>query len=113
MRIIYNKHFPRGKFWATNVLGLVFCRVDKGRLRPKDINHEYIHTLQQRELLYIGFALIYYGEWLYRAIRMRSFMKAYRALYFEREAYDHENDLDYKNHRRPFAWWHLYVRKNT
>lgn len=113
MIIIYNKYFPFGKFWATNIFGIIFCRIDKGKLGKKDINHEYIHTLQQREMLYLGFMLWYSLEWLYRFIQKRSFMKAYYALYFEREAYDMESDLDYCKHRKPFGWWHLYVKKGT
>lgn len=31
-------------------------------------------------------------------------MKAYRQLLFEREAYDMERALDYRHHRRPYAW---------
>lgn len=113
MKIIYNRHFPFGKFWATNIFGVVFCRSDKGRLSARDVNHEYIHTLQQREMLYIGFALWYYVEWFVRLIRMRSVMKAYRALYFEREAYRMEADLDYSSHRRPYAWWHMFARPGS
>lgn len=104
MIIIYNKYFPRRPFLATNVFGIIFCRGKKGRLSKVDINHEYIHTLQQRELLYVGFALWYYVEWLWRWMRCRDRMKAYRQLLFEREAYDMEGDLEYKHHRRPYAW---------
>lgn len=82
-------------------------------LRPVDINHEYIHTLQQREMLYIGFAVWYYIEWLYRSIQKRSFMKGYYAIYFEREAYAMEHDLDYRYHRRDFEWWYMFVKEGT
>ena len=113
MKIIYNKYFPFGKFLATNIFGIIFCRSDKGRLSDVDKNHEYIHTLQQRELGYVGFMLWYSIEWLVRAVQCRSFMKAYYMLYFEREAYAMERCLDYKRTRKPFGWWHLFVRKGT
>lgn len=113
MKIIYNKYFPFGSFFATNIFGIIFCRSDKGRLSEKDKNHEYIHTLQQREMLFIGFALWYYIEWLLRAVKCRSFMTAYRQLYFEREAYQMEHDLDYRHHRRHFEWWYMFVRKES
>ncbi len=113
MKVIYNKYFPFGKFLATNICGVIFCRSDKGRLTEVDKNHEYIHSLQQREMLYVGFLLWYSIEWLYRAVKERSFMRAYYNLYFEREAYRMERDLEYRRKRKPFGWWHLFVKKGT
>lgn len=113
MKVIYNKYFPIRPFFATNIFGLVLCRGKKGSLSEVDRNHEYIHTLQQREMLFVGFVVWYYIEWLYRAIRMRSFMKGYYATYFEREAYKMERDLGYAKHRKPFGWWHLFVKKDS
>ncbi|MDO4958648.1 MAG: hypothetical protein Q4E68_05270 [Prevotellaceae bacterium] len=104
MKIIYNRFFPFGSFWAINIFGIIFCRVDKGRLPEVVKNHEYIHTLQQREMLYIGFYIFYVAEWLYRLIKTRNFMKAYYSISFEREAYAHQNDLNYKYKRKRFAW---------
>ena len=137
MMLIYNKFFPFGNFYATNIFGLIFCRSDKGRLSEVQMNsklehrtaiyycdpmaswqkahieknHEYIHTLQQREMLFVGFIVWYVVEWCWRYAKCHNFMKAYRDLYFEREAYQMEHDLDYRHHRRHFAWWHMYVRK--
>lgn len=111
MMLIYNKFFPFGNFYATNIFGLIFCRSDKGRLSEVQKNHEYIHTLQQREMLFVGFIVWYVVEWCWRYVKCHNFMKAYRDLYFEREAYQMEHDLDYHHHRRHFAWWHMYVRK--
>ena len=113
MKVIYNKYFPFGKFLATNVCGIIFCRSDKARLSVVDENHEYIHTMQQREMLYIGFLLWYCVEWLYRAVKERSFMRAYYKLYFEREAYGNERDLAYRTHRRAFGWWHQFVKRGS
>lgn len=113
MKVIYNKYFPISPFFATNIFGIIFCRGDKGRLSDVDKNHEYIHSLQQREMLFIGFVVWYYIEWLYRAIRLRSFMKGYYATYFEREAYKMERDLNYAKHRKHFGWWHLFVKKDS
>ncbi len=113
MKIIYNKYIPFGSFLATNIFGIIFCRSDKGRLSEVDKNHEYIHTLQQREMLFLGFTLWYCIEWLWRYAKCRDGMKAYRDLYFEREAYTMESDLDYRHHRKPFAWWYLFVRQGS
>lgn len=113
MKVIYNKFFPFGKFYATNIFGIIFCRSDKGRIDAVTKNHEYIHTLQQREMLFIGFTLWYTIEWLYRAVKCRDFMKAYYDLYFEREAYKMERDFGYPARRKPFGWWHLFVKKGS
>ena len=107
MKLIYNKYFPFGSFYAANIFGLIFCRSDKGRLDEVEKNHEYIHTLQQREMLFVGFLLWYCIEWLWRYAKCHNFMKAYHDLYFEREAYLMQGDLDYRHHRRHYAWWHL------
>lgn len=113
MKIIYNKYFPLGNFFATNIFGIIFCRSDKGRMSEVDQNHEYIHTLQQRELLFVGFLLWYSIEWLWRYVKCRNLMKSYHDLYFEREAYLMEGDQDYRHHRKHFAWWYLFVEKGT
>ena len=113
MKVIYNKYFPFGKFYATNICGIIFCRSDKGRIDAVTKNHEHIHTLQQREMLYIGFTLWYVMEWLYRFVKCRDFMKAYYNLYFEREAYKMERDFGYAERRKPFGWWHLFVKQGT
>lgn len=113
MKIIYNKYFPFGSFFATNLFGIIFCRSDKGRMSEVDKNHEYIHTLQQREMLFLGFTLWYCIEWLWRFAKCRNGMKAYRELYFEQEAYAMERDLAYSQHRRHFAWLHQFVAKGS
>lgn len=113
MKIIYNKYFPLGNFFATNIFGIIFCRSDKGRMSEVDQNHEFIHTLQQREMLFVGFLLWYSIEWLWRYVKCRNLMKSYHDLYFEREAYLMEGDLDYRHHRKHFAWWYLFVEKGT
>ena len=110
MRIIYNRFFPFGSFWAINLFGYVFCRVDKGRLPEAAKNHEFIHSLQQREMLFIGFYVWYVIEWLFHLIRLRNFMKAYYALSFEREAYAMQEDLNYKYKRKKFASFRLMLK---
>ena len=109
MKIIYNKYFPFGSFWAINLFGYVFCRVDKGRL-PEDFkNHEYIHSLQQKEMLFIGFYLCYFIEWLYHLARLHDFLKAYYAISFEREAYAMQEDPNYKYKRKKFASFRFFT----
>ena len=84
--------------------------MDKGRLPETAKNHEYIHSLQQKELLYVGFYLWYVIEWFYHLIRLLNFMKENYALSFEREAYAMQDDLNYKYKRKKFASFRLGFR---
>ncbi|MBR3014818.1 MAG: hypothetical protein IKH69_07330, partial [Bacteroidaceae bacterium] len=63
---------------------------------------ERIHTRQMLEMLIVGFYLWYVVEWLLRLPQKGS---AYRHISLEREAYAHEHDLGYLEHRKHFAWW--------
>ena len=104
MKVFYNRWIPFGSFYAINIFGMVFVRKGRGRMSEVTRNHEFIHTLQQRELLFLGFYLRYFLEWLWRLLSHRNLMKAYHAISFEREAYAHQHDLNYSQHRRHFAW---------
>ena len=73
------------------------------------MNHERIHTAQQREMLFVFFYLAYLMEWLVR-LPMRG--NAYRNISFEREAYSNQRDLNYLRHRRFYAWRH-YMKRNS
>lgn len=110
MKIIYNKHFPFGSYWAINLCGIIFARRDYGKLGAVERNHEYIHTLQQREMLFFGFFLFYFLEWLVKLCYYRSLRQAYCNLSFEREAYANQQYMNYRYKRRPFAWM-KYVKK--
>lgn len=102
MKVIVNKILPFGrKYHAINLFGVVFA---KGECGSRTLRHEYIHTLQMRELWYLGFYILYVAEWLYRLIRMRDSYKAYSMISFEREAYANDNQEDYPSERQRFAW---------
>ncbi len=91
-------------FCATNLFGIIFARKEFGELGRVTMNHEYIHTLQQRETLFFFFVIFYLLEWLFRLCQYRNAMKAYRNISFEREAYANEMNLEYRHHRRFWAW---------
>jgi len=112
VKVIRNKLIPFGKhYYAINLFGVVFA---KCRMSPQELNHEYIHTLQQRELLFLGFYIIYIMEWLARLILHRNLFQAYMHISFEQEAYSKMSDLQYAMHRKPFAWRkYLYPRKKS
>ena len=68
------------------------------------LNHERIHIRQQLELLVIPFYLVYGINYLYNLIQQSSHEAAYRNIVFEKEAYDHENDLGYLKKRKLFSF---------
>ena len=102
MKIIHNKWIPFGRgMYAINLFGIIFTKQHLTRI---DVNHEYIHTLQQRELLFVFFFLLYVTEWIVRVIQTRSLIKGYLRISFEREAYENQRQLDYRETREFFAW---------
>ena len=101
MKIIYNKWFPFGQYKAINLFGVLFS---KYQLNSFDINHERIHTFQQKELLYIFFYIWYAIEWLVRLIQYKNTTKAYYNISFEQEAYANEKDLAYLYHRKRYSF---------
>ena len=104
MRIIYNNHFPFGDFQAINICGIIFAKRCYGDLPEYVQNHEYIHTMQMREMLYIFFYLCYLVEWLVKILIYRNPIIAYKNIGFEREAYENHYNPLYRHHRRHFAW---------
>ena len=102
MPVIKNKILPIGKrYFAINLFGIIFA---KGDCNAYILNHEKIHTRQMLELLIIPFYIWYVVEWLIRLLLTRNTYKAYSSISFEREAYAHEKDFDYLNHRRAYSF---------
>lgn len=102
MKVVYNNIIPFKGFKCINLFGVLFVR--KGCLMSeKDLNHEAIHTTQMKEMLYIGFYLWYFVEWLVELFTYGS--KSYHTNTFEREAFENEKDLTYLADRPRFAWW--------
>jgi len=66
------------------------------------INHEKIHWQQQLEILIIFFYLWYIIEWFIKLFKHGS--DTYYTISFEREAYENDNDLNYCETRKHFAW---------
>jgi len=108
MKVIKNRIIPFPGFLAVNIFGFVFVRKDSwDRLSSREqtlmLRHEAVHTLQMRELGYLGFYLAYLVEWIFRLIT--DTRRAYRGISFEREAYLNENDPSYPSRRRPYSQW--------
>lgn len=100
MKIVRNNIIPFKGFAAINLFGILFVRKDVN-LSSRILNHEYIHTMQMKEMLYIFFYLWYVLEWI-----VRLFMKgnAYRNISFEREAYANEDRTVYLSQRKHYSW---------
>lgn len=111
MIIIKNKFIPFKGYKAINLFGVLFT---KEELSDIDINHEKIHTKQMIETLFLGFYLWYGLEYLLiRLFRIKDKQKnCYHDVSFEEEAYNNQNNLDYLNTRKPFAWI-KYIKINS
>lgn len=110
MKIIYNNLIPFGKrFYAINLFGVLFA---KGPCDKTVINHEKIHTAQIREQFYLLFYIWYLLEWVVKLMLYKNSFKAYRNIYFEREAYLNQSDYQYLSHRKHFAFIH-YIFKGA
>ena len=112
MKVIYNKIIP---FWYAkyfNFCGLIFTKDKNFKLTEQDENHEKIHNLQMKYLLYIFFYLIYLIEWLIKlpialfsnSGRFGTMRYAYRSISFEQVAYYNQNNLTYLNNANPYEW---------
>ncbi|WP_303031691.1 hypothetical protein [uncultured Duncaniella sp.] len=99
--IIKSKLVPKGI--CVNLFGSFWAR-DTSWIDEKVINHECVHTAQQRELLFVPFYLLYLAEWAVRFIQHRDWRKAYYAISFEREAYAYGGDLRYHKSRKRYNW---------
>jgi len=87
--------------YAITLYPYIFIRDEGNEIT---INHERIHLKQQKELLVIGFYILYVLFWLVNLVRYRSFFLAYSAIPFEREAYQNEEDWVYTLNRKKYAW---------
>ena len=86
-----------------NLFGTFWAR-DTSWIDQYIINHERIHTAQERELLFIPFYIIYLLELCVRRMQYNSWKDAYYNISFEREAYTHGRDLTYLKKRKPYSW---------
>jgi len=85
------------------VYPFVFVNSDKPRTQAL-INHENIHLEQYKELLLIGFLVVYLYEYLHWRITTNYGYSDW-AMALEQEAYQNENNDSYLDTRKAFAWW--------
>lgn len=127
MKVIYNRFIPFGGYKLINLFGVVFAKSDEP-LKPRDLNHEKIHTEQQHEVAVIALSLLVFCVFFFdiswwwcllclpafyilyglEYVIIRLFHKkqngAYHDVSFEEEAYHNDEDLEYIEHREPLAW---------
>lgn len=105
LKRIYLKHFPFKGYLALTFCPWVFIREDlKYKYDDTVDRHETTHALQQIETLWILFFLLYGLEYVCKLVLTFSHEKAYKAISFEQEAYEHEAELFYNSVRKHYAW---------
>ena len=68
-------------------------------------NHERIHIAQATELFVVPFYALWVADFACGLVRHKGDAKeAYRHVRLEQEAFDHEADPSYLQHRPCFAW---------
>lgn len=117
MKIVRNRWIPFKGFSAINLFGVIFVRKDLPEEHLSDplwldtiVRHERIHTRQMVELLVIPFYLLYIVEWLVRLAICHDTESAYRSISFEQEAYAHQDDPEYIQQRRLYAFFNYWRR---
>ena len=88
--------------WVNGMTIWPFVLVQKPNPSARLLNHERIHLRQQLELGIIPFYIWYFAEYGYWRWKGRTHYAAYRAIRFEREAFEHDNNLTYLSKR---AFW--------
>lgn len=106
MRIIENRLIPFSGYLAINIFGIVFTKnLNKFMSNPANLRHERTHTLQYKELWYVGFPFVYLYYWIRNMVcKGMSSHQAYKHIPLEMEAYMTENTEWYNEHREKFAW---------
>lgn len=87
--------------WAITIFPFVFCR---GKLSEGTKLHETIHFQQYKELLVVGFLILYLFDFIHGLIKYRDSERAYYRIRFEQEAYEMDDYDDYLEDRPRFAW---------
>ena len=119
MKIIKVNHLPRNVF-AIDIYNVFFVsktawehyEIHNPEFLKETVRHESIHTAQMKDFcrfIPIGgtlFYLVYLVEWGIRLCQNKfDSYRAYRAISFEREAYDNDHIINYLATRKRFAQW--------
>ena len=113
MKIIVNNIIPFSGYSYINLFGILFTRRKNLNLSDVTLNHEEIHTLQGKYLLWIFFYILYFCEWIFKIIpsvfcnrgKYSIIKYAYKSISFEQMAYYNENNLNYLKNANPYEWF--------
>lgn len=98
-----SRFFTRGNSGTS--FGIFIFVKDKDRLNDKRlINHEMIHYVQQKELLFIVHWVLYGMFYVIERLKGKTHSEAKHTNPFEAEAYANDDNLDYLRTRKMFAW---------
>ena len=89
---------------AMAVYPLMLFKDKKLMTNQRIVRHEKIHFNQQLELLVLPFYLLYLLHYLINLLRYRNHSKAYFEICFEQEAYRYDDQVNYLQLRKPYAW---------
>jgi len=98
--VLDNRPLPNAT--AVAIYPFVFVQKSKQHNRTL-INHENIHLEQYKELLWIGFPIVYAAEYIKWWFMGTTWLEK-ESMALEREAYDNDQDPDYLKNRIPYAW---------
>ena len=106
--ILVNKHILGKNFIAVTIWPVIVVKNADYKNDEIVVNHEKIHLRQQLELLVVFFYVLYAAEFIFRWIKYKNSMTAYRNISFEVEAYSNEKDKDYLKSRKVFTFLKYY-----
>lgn len=96
------KHLPAN---AMAIYPFMLFKHHSQKDNPLLIRHEKIHFRQQLELLILPFYVLYLLFYLYNLVKYKQHHIAYLQICFEKEAYANEQNLNYLNQRKRYAWY--------
>lgn len=96
-------HVPFLNVAAMALFPFILIKEERYRYDKVLINHESIHLVQQLELFILPFYIVYLLNYLFNLTKYRTHYKAYLNIFFEKEAYIHEDDLAYLSKRKIWA----------
>ena len=113
LKIVKSEKFIKIASWfsGSNIIGIqVFLWLFVHDLKYWEdhtikLNHENIHFAQGKELLFVGFWILYALNYIINLIVYKfDKRKAYKNIIFEKEAYKMEGITNYLSKRKPYAF---------
>lgn len=90
-------------FFPASCIG-PFIIIRESNYHQEVLNHEYIHYLQQKSMLFIGAYILYALEFICKLFYYKFHVKnAYINVSFEREAHAMQPMIGYCGYRKPYA----------